>query len=422
MNESLRSAFQEAAALAGPSGDAAAAIAAAGRRRRGRVLGSSAGAAVVVAAIIAGSTLSFDSTIPPADPGTPTSAAPTADQGVTGVRLKSLVGPGTVLYRTCGPDSCTVGLANSANEHLALPSQVAERLAVDGFEGATLSTDGAWIGYPHDGKFTVVNAYDGRPSTVVPEGPPGSTWRPYFWTQDYLDLVLAQWTGDNVTAYAMVHVGYSNTPEMRVVVEPNAHGEALLPVAAGGVTNNVLSLAEAQPVDQTGAWPRVQELQERMLYTTRSKVGGAQIGQPGLSPPGGARDLSTCLRDDETLIGPEGVPMSFTVAPETSPDQDEATVAFRLDKRGVVPSAVVKGCNGPAGSAQRYDLPQSTSSDFWTFLGPIAHNSGLMLHQTDHSLDGELVMVGPDERQTVVGHVPAKTEILAPGMTGGQFE
>lgn len=417
MNESLRSAFQEAAALAGPSGDAAEAIAAAGRRRRGRILGSSAGAAVIVAAIIAGPTLSFDSTIPPANDGTQRSAAPTADQGVTGVRVKSLVGPRTVLYRTCGADGCTVGLANSANEHLDLPSEVAERLAVDGFEGATLSTDGAWIGYPHDGKFAVVNAYDGRPSTVVPAGSPGSTWRPYFWTQDYLDLVLAQWTGDDVTAFAIVHVGYSNTPDLRVVVEPNALGEAHLPVAAGGALYNILELAEVQPVDQPGGWPRVQELQERSLYTSRSPG-----GEPGLGPLGRVRDLSPCLRDDETLIGPEGVPMSFTVAPETSSDQDVATVAFRVHERGVVPSAVVKGCDGPAASAQRYDLPQSTSSDIWTFLGPITPDSSLMLHQTDLSLAGELVMVGPDEQQTVVGHVPAKTEILAPGMTGGQFQ
>ncbi len=331
--------------------------------------------------------------------------------------MNSSAGPGTVLYRTCHASGCTAGLVSNVYQHIDLPSKVAEPLAARGLEGVTLSTDGAWIGYPHDGKFTVLNAYDGRPSIVVPEGPPGSTWRPYFWTHGSLQLVLAQWVQDEVTAFAIVHVGYSTNPDLHVVVEPNASGEAMLPVQVGSAYYNVLSLAHVQPVNQPGSWPRVQTLQERPLATARS-----QLEQPGLGPLGRVRDLSGCLRDDETLIGPEGVPMTFMVAPETSPDQDGATLAFRVHERGVVPSAVVKGCDGPAASSQRYDLPQSTPGDYWTFLGPITHDSGLMLHQTDLSLDGELVMVGPDERQTVVGHVPAKTEIVASGMTGGQFQ
>ncbi len=429
MNDSLRTAFRDAAASAEPYGDATQAIATADRRRRSRTIaGSAAAAAATVAVVAVGASSLSSSPTPPAGPGTPTSPPTTAattaiEQESHAVRMNSAAAPVALLYRTCKVGACEVGIVDGSNQHLDLPEQVAEPLAAQGFEGVTLSTDGAWVGYPHDGMFTVASVYDGELTLDVPAGPQGSTWRPYFWTQGYLELVLAQWTGDKVTAFAIVHVGYSDNPTLDVVVEPAPAGDALLPAQVGSAYYNVLSMADLQRAVDGEPWPIVQTLQERNLYTAET-----QLEQPGLGPPGRVRDLSACLRDNETLIGPEGVPMTFVVAPETA-DQDGATVVFRPQGDSVVPTGVVKGLCSDEDSATgeaRYDLPPSSFTDGWTFLGPLTPQSSLMLHRTDDfSVEGDLVMVGLDGRQTVVGEVPGKTrvtDVLAPGMTGGMFE
>ncbi len=426
MNDSLRTAFRDAAASAEPYGDATQAIATADRRRRSRTIaGSAAAAAATVAVVAVGASSLSSSPTPPAGPGTPTSPPTTAattaiEQESHAVRMNSAAAPVALLYRTCKVGACEVAIVDGSNQHLDLPEQVAEPLAAQGFEGVTLSTDGAWVGYPHDGMFTVASVYDGELTLDVPAGPQGSTWRPYFWTQGYLELVLAQWTGDKVTAFAIVHVGYSDNPTLDVVVEPAPAGDALLPAQVGSAYYNVLSMADLQRAVDGEPWPIVQTLQERDLYKA-----GSELGHPGLGPPGRVRDLSGCLRDNETLIGPEGVPMTFVVAPETSPDQDGATVAFREVGGGVVPSGVVKGsCSGvgSATGAARYNLPRSSWTDGWAFLGPIDQESSLMLHQRDDSSKVGLVIVAADGRETVVGQVPFRTEVLAPGMTGGMFE
>lgn len=438
MNDSLRTAFRNAAASAEPYGDATQAIAAASRRRRGRILaGSGAAAAAVVAVVAAGASSLSSSPTPPAAPGTPSSQATTGtatqqpttaattgtEQDRSQVRMNGASAPVALLYRECRAGDCEVGIVDSSNQHVDLPDQVAETLAEHGLEGVTLSTDGAWIGYPHDGAFTVANVYDPEPTLDVPSGPQGSTWRPYFWTRGFLDLVLAQWTGDDVTAFAVVHVGYTDNAQLDVVVEPAPAGDALLPAEAGSAYYNVLTLAEVERAGEGEPWPIVQTLQTRSLYTAET-----ELEQPGLGPPGPVRDLSDCLRDDETLIGPEGVPMTFVVAPETSSDQDGATVVFREQDGDVLPTGVVKGwcsADGSAAGEARYDLPRSTYTDSWTFLGPITPSSSLMLHTTDDFSVNELVMVDANGNQTVVGRLAAQTrvtDLVAPGMTGGLFE
>ncbi len=438
MTNSLRTAFRDAAASAEPYGDATQAIAAASRRRRGRILaGSGVAAAAVVAVVAVGATSLSSTPTPPAAPGTPSSHATTGtgtqpttapttgtEQEASGVRMNGSAAPVALLYRECRAGDCEVGIVQSSNQHVDLPDQVAEPLAEHGFEGVTLSTDGAWIGYPHDGMFTVANVYDPERTLDVPAGRHGSTWRPYFWTKGYLDLVLAQRTGDDVTAFAVVHVGYTEDdyPDSEVVVGPAPADGEFLPGSAGSAYYNVLSLVDVRRVSEGEPWPRVQALQERNLFT-----GESELGEPGLSPPGRVHDLSACLRDDETLIGPEGVPMTFVVAPETA-DQDGATVVFREQDGDVFPTGVVKGwcsADGSDAGAARYDLPRSTYTDSWTFLGPITPSSSLMVHTTDDFSVNELVVVDANGNQTTVGQLAEKTrvtDLLAPGMTGGMFE
>lgn len=440
MTDSLRTAFRDAADSAEPYGDATQAIAAASRRRRSRMLaGSGAAAAAVVAVVAVGATsLSSSPTPPPAAPGTPSSQATTGtgtqqpttaattgtEQDGSQVRMNGSAAPVALLYRECRAGDCEVGLVDSSNQHVDLPDQAAEPLAKHGLEGVTLSTDGAWIGYPHDGAFTVANVYDAERTLDVPAGPQGSTWRPYFWTQDYLNLVLAQWTDDDVTAFAVVHVGYTEDdyPDHEVVVGSAPADGEFLPSSAGSAYYNVLSLADVRRVSEGEPWPTVHALQQRNLFT-----GESELGQPGLGPPGRVHDVSACLRHDETLIGPEGVPMTFVVAPETA-DQEGATVVFRAQAGDVFATGVVKGLctlDGSAAGEARYDLPPSTYTDSWTFLGPITPSSSLMLHTSDDFSVNDLVMVDDNGNQTVVGRLAAQTrvtDLVAPGMTGGIFE
>lgn len=422
MTNSLRSAFEAAAATGEPYGDASAAIAAATRRRRSRLLGASAAVAIAVVAVIGGITSSYDSSPPPATthPRPPASAHTTANQDAASpVHMSSPPGPDAgVLYRTCRAGVCTVGVVYGDDQHLSLPTGLATALGGRRLDGVTLSTDGAWVGYPRGGTFTVANVYDGGLSVDVPAGPVGSTWQPYFWTQGGLDLVLAQWRGETVTAFAIVHIGSSSNPELQVVTEPAPAGPQLLPTDVGASYYDAVSLGQITRPPSNGSWPIVSTLSRRTLYFANS-----DLGQPGLGPSRPGVDLNACMRDHETLIGPEGVPMTFPVAPETSSNQDGATIVFRAAYGSVVPTAVVNGnCGDPTARDARYNLPQSTYTDGWTFLGPVTHTSSLMLHGTDYTLDRELVVVRADGGRTVVGSVPFRTEVVAPGITAGQFD
>lgn len=422
MTNHIRTALHDAAAAAEPYGDAARAIDTADRRRRTRLLGLSATLTAIVVIVVAGVTLSFDRHTPPATthPTAPTTTSATGDPGAADVSMHGAEAPAALLYRTCGHGSCTVGLVDNNNQHLGLPVNLAAALATQDFDGVTLSTDGAWVGYPHNGEFTVVNVYDETLSLRLPAGPPGSSWRPYFWTRGALDLVLAQQVNGTAVNFAVIHVGYSSNPDLRAVVEPAPSGPPLLPTSAGSSYYDVWSVADVRRPSPDGSWPRVQTLQARDLVGSQS-----ELNTSGLSAPGQQHDLSACMRPGETLIGPEGVPMTFVVAPETSSDQDGATIVFRARGGEVTAEGVVKGwCNQDAtgGDIARYDLPESTYTGGTRFLGPIDQRSSLGLRGTDYSPEAELTVIAADGRETVVGRAPMRADLLAPGMTSGQFD
>jgi len=61
--------------------------------------------------------------------------------------------------------------------------------------------------------------------------------------------------------------------------------------------------------------------------------------------------------------------------------------------------------------------PQSTPTQTWTFLSVIAGGDSAMTRHMAGSASKDVVIVGPDGQQQVVGTVPADAQVLMPGMT-----
>jgi hypothetical protein len=139
-------------------------------------------------------------------------------------------------------------------------------------------------------------------------------------------------------------------------------------------------------------------------------------------------EFAACMRSEETAAGPDGVPMTFVAAHETSSDQAASTIIFAEHDAHLIPSAVVRGeCDArfsPPPEERRYDLPQSEGGVEWAFIGLIDGRNSLMMRTDSGSDRADLVSVGLaiDGPPRVVGHVPAGAEVLAPGMTYGLLD
>jgi hypothetical protein len=313
-----------------------------------------------------------------------------------------------VLYRSC-TDNCRVGILDDEFD-IQLRPQLTRRLAEDGLQGVSLSPDGLFVAVPHDGALTITHVYSApHVSITVPAGPPGSQWRPYYWTRGDTYLVVAQWTHDTVTAVGVVRLGYIDTVEAptdggdpRVQTRRIDGDQHLVPTDASGSLDNVVSVVWA------GAGPTA--------YAHRYVRVGPSIY--GLGSGRSSTSWARCLRPGESLLGPEGARTTYVIAKDTSRDQRGATIVYRSSDGA--PVAVANG--GPCGyrTFTQYDLPTSEAGVTWRLLGPLDHTSSLMTRDDgDGSVD--LVAVSAND-QRVIGHVPAGSEVVAPGMTGGFFD
>lgn len=407
--------LHRAAETATPYGDVDAAIRSArARRRRNGVLG------LVVATLLVAAGVAIASQPPPLPASLPTPAQPLIDQqsdpSLQVVTVSDTAAPARLLYRTCGSTSCTVGITDNTNQHLRVPSLLSEDLAIAGLDDVTLSPDGEWVGLPHeDGAFTVVQAFNLGLAVEVPPGPPGSRWAPYFWTAaDDQHLVLAQWTGTRVTGYAVVHVGDTSRPWLQVTTVAAPGGESLVPQSPAGATDGRIDVAA---VPRLGNRERPQQAVDERTLSLRD---GAPVQASRRT-----RDLSTCLRANESVLGPEGVPMSFGLPAEGPDEATEVTVVFTVVDGRPVPSGVVAG-GCPSGdddaTRTRYDLPMTTADSTWHLLGPVTPTTALLNRHAYGAPVNDLVLVGADSPPVVVGTVPRGTTVVAPGMTGGFFE
>ena len=395
-------------------GDSTAAIRSAqSRRRRQGAVG------VLLALGLGGSAAAVAAQPPPLQASFPTPARPTvndqSDPSLQVVTIHDPSAPVRLLYRTCGSISCTAGLTDNTNQHLRLPAPLQADLSLAGLDDVTLSPDGEWIGLPHeDGAFTVVQAFNVGVAVEVPAGPPGSRWAPYFWSApDDQHLVLAQHTGTDVTGFAVVDVSRAFSADPRVTRVAVPRKLRLIPQSAGKVPGEQLDVA-SPPV--LGESDRPHQAVEELLVN---------LGGRSEPSPGETRDLSSCLRETESVLGPNGVPMTFAVPSERSNETTDVTIVFTVINGRPVPSGVVSGgCPVSSGDAvnARYDLPITSVRQTWRFLGPVTATTAVLSRHVYGSPLNDLVLVGAGQTPTVVGTVPRGTTVVAPGMTGGFFE
>jgi hypothetical protein len=439
MKDPLKDAYRRLADSIPSYGDAQKAVTAARRRRLAVTVAIPAVvAALAVGGLAAAHTITNSEPPPPAGPSpAPTDTTATTDLNANPGIVSDPAAPGGhfggLIYRTCDGSSCSVfviqniggNFYNNEFELLDLAElrpDLASILAEPGLGGVTLSYDGAWLGIPNGEDFTLYNVYDKDRVVDLPRGPAGSRWEAYYWSPGYDQAVLAQHVGNRVARYAIVHLGYASNPEKRVVVTDNPSDANLLPIGLGYVYYDGYALG--QPIDTSlsvSERPLISSYSFRNLFDP-----SGDLNPPGLQPEELSRDLAPCMHPGETIAGPEGVPMNFSAAPETSPDQSLATVVFTTSGDNLVPTGIIRGgCSStrfrPPEGAKRYDLPQSSSDTTWTFLGPIDHKRSLMGKAASGGDEMDLVVVSYLGPPQTVGHLPANSEVLMPGMTFGSL-
>lgn len=398
MNERLRTAFREAAESAPVLGDPVAARRSASRRSTTRrTIGGIATAVSVGLLWVGGSHLVDRADRQPSHPVPPSPRTSAA----------GLDRP--VLYRSCS-DGCRVGILDDGFS-IQLRPRLSDDLAVRGVDDVSLSPDGLFVAIPHDGALTITHVYS-QPefSVTVPAGPSSSQWLPAFWSRGEAYLEIAEWTGDTVTAVGVVDLAFDeSTGGVVGAGSPGVHTRTvdadrhLVPVEMGAGIDNLVGLAEAGTDPRTYALHYVRV--GPSIYTGKSE--GLRVS------------WATCLGPDESLLGPDGARTTYTVAKDTSSDQRTATVVYRAPDQ--VPIAVVNsGSRCSSAGSDRYDLPTSSSAVAWHLLGPLDHTTSLMTRDEGNGVL-ELVEVSASGRR-VVGHVPADSEVVAAGMTGGFFD
>lgn len=406
MNESLTAAYRKAGAGVPDYADASRAIDTARRRRTVAALTAPLLVAIVV---VGGLALGVDRTSDTAL--TPPATQERSPEPVDA--LSSPVGPNSLWYRSCTANGCTIRTLANGGRSVDLADshpRLTETLADDGLADVTLSYDGNWLGVSAGADFTL-HELNGRRTIGLPAGPPGTTWRPYYWMSDSFELVLAQHDDDAVLQYAIIHTSEGADPTIERVPAPAE--PTLVPAYSSFFFVNLV-----QAVDPSAApseRPTLSSLSTWRLFTE---------GSTQLQPPGQARDLSGCMRPGETLAGPDGAPLEFTAAPATSTEQLTAIVVFNQNADELVPSGIIRGvCEdapyaAPEGQ-RRYDLPQSDETTSWTLFGPVTHRWSLMGRVEQGSERMQLVVVGYRGQQQAVGEIPAKAEVLMAGVSNG---
>ncbi len=404
------------------------------RRTRQTVAVGIAAVALTVAAVVLPDSLTRDRGAP-ADrqtTETPTTRTPptvSVFDWVPSSRPRSYPGApakaGTVMYRTCAGDDCTVTLSrpDGATYDLAqvVPS-LAEQLETDGFAGVSLSYDAFRIAHPYENgyaSFWLAN-HSQAPTHSVDAGPTGSVWEVVDWSpwNAASSPLFVRYTDGKVTAFANTNPytgGRFSTYELNAPTD-------LLPVADGAA-----SVRMSAPVaSESSPRSRVTSPSSHQLWLWPGGDPGLERGQIDWFGPD-TTGYSACMAADETLAGPRGVPVqkhaSASLRLQDRPlgqisDSYMSTIVYRGVDGKPVPTGVISGdCGGSFEAFGRYDLPQSTADTTWSYLGPITDGESLMIRQESGAETQELMLVGLDLEPRELQSMPAGAEVLAPGMT-----
>jgi hypothetical protein len=411
MNERLKHAYRQSADSIPPLGNANEAVRSARRRKIAARIGIPLVVCLVGATSVSGALLFLS------DRGTTPTTNAAGHKGGTSPAYdmsdwapngeSSYPPPGTVMYRTCAAGQCKAILLRPDGKTFDLSDErpdLVQRLESGGWNGATLSFDAKWLGIPNGASYGIYNLSDKAQAYELPAGPPGSTWYPIDWNLSSGSLALAQRIEGKVTAFALVAT--TSFGDQGVTVYQLAKDTSLVPIGNGGD-----SIQMIEPETKGEQWPRVTSLdvQNLQISSTQFKEGEILRYREPLK-------LDQCLSADETLLGPDGVPVTYQ-PPPAEPDGQEVNgvLAFRSDGGSFVPTGVIQWlCDSRASG--RYDLPQSTEGTRWSMPMPITTMESLLV-KTDESGARELDTVGIDHGVSTITPLPADALVLAPGMT-----
>jgi hypothetical protein len=337
---------------------------------------------------------------------------------------------GTAMYRSC-EDACTVTLLSPSGREIDLADvrpALAERLAEDGIADVSLSFTGRWLGQPDDGAYRIYDLSGRRSDIEVPAAADGDRWELVGWSEQSWAPTLALYDGDRIVRFAdwdnltNTEVRYLDVPDGVVTTPSLGHRPYYLSPVMDPI----------EPVD--GRMPRIASTTpptNRWLIVHRLYgpfTAGRIVNTSEWESGNNGQSFEACVGPDETLAAPDGRIYQWEVRGSRSVHGDAVTVAtavFSRDPDRTEPTAVVLwDCesrdttgipaweNGlPAGG--RLDLPTSTASETWTFLGMLPDGEVAMLRSSGD--ENTYVRVRENGRLDPTYDLPADAQVVIPG-------
>lgn len=411
----LKQAYQELAETAHPYADADRAIRTSRRRQVVQGVAVPAVAALIIGILAVTIGQPGSNRTAPASPGPSQTESLDSASMTDWVPSPNMIGApartGTFLYRSCAGGDCSITLVRPDGQTFDFADvypDLATRLNPNDLSGVSLSYSAQTLGYPEDDGSYTLAVGDGT-AVELPAGPAGATWKVIGWGEASWSLGLALWQDEQVIEYASVE-----NYRLHTYRPPGDLG--MLPVESGGYLVGLSAPVDTSlsPSDR----PRV-----TILDVDSLSVSGGGVKAGAIEPEDNPEDFSPCLRPAETLAGPLGVPVHSATPPSRleygSSTGVGVTTVFRVADAKLVPSAIIRGwsCPSDVRGWGRYDLPQSTATETWTFLSVVAGGESAMTRHAEGSSGKDVVIVGPEGKHQVVGTVPADAQVLMPGMT-----
>jgi hypothetical protein len=317
-----------------------------------------------------------------------------------------------LIYRSCPDGKCDVRLLRPDGVEYSLAEinpRAARQIGEHGFEGAALSHDATQLGIRTGAGYEIYRIGEDDPIYTADAGPEGSQWEVSTWGVGTSTLCMVQMTEARATAFTQFWDGVPHTytaDNLELVPIPGACG------------------ALAEQIDMSLRPSNRERITDLVVDSALVIVEDTDLGEQGtLHVPGGGKDLSALMNENETLAGPRGVPEEmWHPGPMSSAVDDDiprhgVKVFAPSDDELIVTAVLVLGYADVPGEPlySRMDMPVSTSEDRWELLA-LMRDGVALAHMSEDTDRTELLLLAPDSGEpTLIHELPADAEILLPG-------
>lgn len=327
-------------------------------------------------------------------------------------RFDLLAPLGTAMGFECEGGGCDVLLMepSGASQRMSdLSPDLMRVLAEVDSSDVSLSYNGRWLAVPAYGDVVLypLAPIVGSPQPIaISAATPDRSWRVVEWGSASLGVLLAEYSNDTVTRYALVDL---MTYEVRTMAAPS--GVTMLPAGGFGIEPR---LAEPVAIDvPPDRRKRLTEISTHVLVMTPGSGWPVGSVQPIEARPD---DASGVLSSEETLAGMNGVPVIRT--PPTSPGDDYAwplATIFRpvgddLQPVGVVALEREDNVIQP----WRIDVPSSSDGDQWTMIGPVRDETLVVARRQNGR--SELYAIDRNGQRTRLQNLDGDVSWVVPGV------